>query len=169
MLSVQDLYLSAKKLGISKLKLEQYRVKIFTADIGDNYIHYIIPVDSYTTPGERYMVNILFTPVTFLDDETEYKRIINAGREKYGGMWYYFIKPTNYTPTQVSCTCKDYIYSYAYYNAKHGSHYGSLPVIPPPKGVRPPRNPQHLPGMCKHIAAAMNATWGKTRISLPKS
>lgn len=168
MLSVQELYLSAKKLGISRLKLEQYRVKIFTNEITEDSIYYKIPVQSFTTPGEIYTVNIRFTPVTFLDDEAEYKRIMNAGRDKYQGIWYYFIKPSNYSPVQVSCTCKDYIYTYAYYNAKTGNHLGPLPIIEPPKGLRPPRNPQHLPGMCKHIATALNATWGKTRINLPK-
>ena len=147
MLSVQDLYVSAKKLGLSKLKLEQFRVKTFTNEITDNAIHYIMPVQSFTTPGETYIVNLYFTPVTFLDDEAEYKRIANAARDKYQNVWYYFIKPSNYTPVQVSCTCKDYIYSYAYWNAKIGNHFGPLPVIEPPKGVRPPRNPKHYPGM----------------------
>lgn len=167
MLSVQELYKSAKKLGISRLKLEQHRVKIFDTEVTDNTLHFIMPVNSYTTPGVVYTTNILFNPVTFVDEE-EYKRIENVGRIKVDGIWYYFVKPANYSPVQISCTCKDYIYSYAYYNAQKGSHFGPLPEIEPPKGLRPPRNPKHLPGMCKHIAAALNATWGFTRISLPR-
>ena len=168
MLSVQDLYLSAKKSGLSRLRLEQYRVKVFNSFVTEDSWHATIPVNSYTTKGVVYTVELHFTPVTFITEE-EYNRVANAGRDKINGTWYYFIKPSNYSPLQCSCTCMNYVYTWAFPNAKKGVHYGPLPVIEPPKGVRPPRNPQHLPGMCKHIAAALNGTWGSfTRISIPK-
>lgn len=167
MLTVQELYNSAKKSGLSRLKLEQYRVRLFDTEVDEKSIHFIMPVNSYTTSGVTYNVNLLFTPVTFVDED-DYKRISNVGRAKVDNIWYYFVKPANYTPIQISCTCKNYIYTWAYYNAKTGNHFGPLPEIEPPKGLRPPRNPEHIPGMCKHVAAALNVTWGFTRISLPK-
>lgn len=167
MLTVQELYNSAKKSGLSKLRLEQYRVRLFNTEVDERSIHFIMPVNSYTTPGVTYNVDLFFTPVTFVDED-DFKRISNVGRVKVDNLWYYFVKPANYTPIQVSCTCKNYVYTWAYYNAQKGSHFGPLPKIEPPKGLRPPRNPEHIPGMCKHIAAALNATWGFTRVSLPK-
>ena len=167
MLSVQQLYTSGRNSGLAKLQeIEQYRAQLFSGDFTDNSLHYIIPVQSYTENNKIYTVHINFTPVTFVTEE-EYKRVMNAGRDKFNDQWVYFIKPSNYTPVQVSCTCMNYVYTWAFYNAKTGNHFGPLPVIPPPKGLRPPRNPKHLPGMCKHIVAALNATEGFTRINLP--
>ena len=49
--------------------------------------------------------------------------------------------------------CADYFYTWAYYNAKSGRClYGPLPKTYIRKTqTRPPRNPLHVPGVCKHI------------------
>ena len=49
--------------------------------------------------------------------------------------------------------CADFFYTWAYYNAKSGRClYGPLPKTYVRKTqTRPPRNPLHVPGVCKHI------------------
>lgn len=48
--------------------------------------------------------------------------------------------------------CADSFYTWSYYNYNHGCLYGPKPKMYVRKtNWMPPRNPQHIPGICKHI------------------
>lgn len=52
---------------------------------------------------------------------------------------------------QVRCSCPDYRWTFAYPNGLKGSLHGK--PFPPytPTGMREPRNPEQIPGLCKHL------------------
>lgn len=52
---------------------------------------------------------------------------------------------------KVRCTCLDFKWRFAIYNEKDHSLYGSGPGMYRKKTERPPNNPQHVPGVCKHL------------------
>lgn len=62
-------------------------------------------------------------------------------------------QPTVRTRVKVSCTCSDFLYTFAYANKKHGALSGKPPPLKEVKGTgqRAPRNPSMQPGCCKHI------------------
>jgi hypothetical protein len=56
----------------------------------------------------------------------------------------------------VSCDCPDYIFRFANYNINNDCHVGPIP----PRYIRkttnrPEVNPNKVPGMCKHVMAAI--------------
>ncbi len=55
-------------------------------------------------------------------------------------------------PLTARCSCADFFFTFAWYNY-HNAHclYGPAPRPYQKKTNRPPRNPQGLPGICKHI------------------
>lgn len=165
MKSVTELYRSAKASGLSILQRDQFKVRPFSATALEGSLLFEIPVYSFSR-SITFDTKILFTPVTYITED-QYTRNHNTARVKINGVWYYYVTPTLYSTVQVSCTCENYKYTWAYYNAGVGSHYGELPHIDPPKGVRPPRNPQHLPGMCKHLYNAFNGLYGMANCELP--
>lgn len=60
--------------------------------------------------------------------------------------------PLNITNVGVSCNCADYIMRFAPFNLNNNCHIGTIP----PRYIRktttrPEVNPQHVPGMCKHL------------------
>lgn len=65
----------------------------------------------------------------------------------------YLTKPDENSNVRVRCSCPDSYFSYEYYNKLNKGLVG-----PHKKYVRktdwwPERNPQHLPGLCKHTLA----------------
>ena len=52
----------------------------------------------------------------------------------------------------VEANCADFFFTFAWYNY-HNAHclYGPAPRPYQKKTNRPPRNPQGIPGVCKHI------------------
>lgn len=53
---------------------------------------------------------------------------------------------------RVSCTCSDYYYTISPYNYKAGAHLGPKPTFPSTSNkVKPVRNQQKNPGLCKHL------------------
>ena len=52
---------------------------------------------------------------------------------------------------QVNCTCLDFYYSFAVWNDKRNSLFGDSPDPYVKKTDRAPRNPNHAPGLCKHL------------------
>ncbi len=57
----------------------------------------------------------------------------------------------NNSNVRVRCTCMDFYYRFASYNAGDSSLAGSVPRQYQPTGQRPPVNPSKVPGVCKHI------------------
>lgn len=59
------------------------------------------------------------------------------------------------TPLRVRCSCPDFRYRFAPWNEKEGAIYGGKAAKYTKKTNRPVQNPQHTPGMCKHLVNAL--------------
>jgi len=100
-----------------------------------------------SSPKSRYNVNILFQDVEFADTETQgYLKLTYRGED----FWIKPIQPTQ-NPIKVRCTCKDFRYTFAYYNSKQGALFGREPKAYQRKTKRQSRNPNKVVGACKHI------------------
>lgn len=62
-------------------------------------------------------------------------------------------KRQNYV--RVRCTCFDFRHRFAWEDKAVNALYGGAPAkyTPKPGSNRPPVNPDHIPGMCKHLIA----------------
>lgn len=65
----------------------------------------------------------------------------------------YYIQPIklNNNNVQVSCQCKDFRWSFAWYNSGDKALIGNPPPPYVPISNRGPRNPTKVSGMCKHL------------------
>lgn len=63
-------------------------------------------------------------------------------------------KLTRRDPVKVRCSCSDYRFTWAFSNKMEGSFTGEKFPVYVPTGTRPPRNPDNLPGLCKHLIGA---------------
>lgn len=72
-------------------------------------------------------------------------------RGLYGN--YHDITPSELNSTNVGvyCNCQDYQMRFAYYNVQNNCHVGAPPKPYTKTSDRPEVNPQHVPGMCKHL------------------
>ena len=64
-------------------------------------------------------------------------------------------------PVRVACSCPAYYFYFSYWNKMGGAHArrplrGYVRKTPPPPEGLPFKNPDHLPGACKHILAFAN-------------
>ena len=102
--------------------------------------------------AKQYETRIAFSGIEYQGDEEQGGQTTTFqtpdGQE-------YTIVPAQYanTDVQVSCSCLDFYYLFAAWNSKDGSLQGNPPPAYVPKTDREPRNPQQLPGMCKHLIA----------------
>ena len=73
-----------------------------------------------------------------------------------GDTWY--MKPlTVKSKVQVRCSCKDFYFTFGYWDWTVGAIYGIKPKPYTRKTTTyPERNPAHAPGICKHLIAVMN-------------
>jgi hypothetical protein len=59
------------------------------------------------------------------------------------------------TPVKVSCTCQDFYWRFAPWNDENGCLHGAPPEPYEKKTDRKPVNPDHIPGLCKHLLNAV--------------
>lgn len=98
--------------------------------------------------GGRYNQVIVLRDVQYDMAESATNVSIDRGGKKF------FVEPVpfNTTNVAVSCNCPDYIMRFAYTNAENNCHVGPLPKQYVRKTTdRPSANPNHVPGMCKHL------------------
>lgn len=103
------------------------------------------------TQASLHNITMLFSDV---DIQTEDPHSHNYFQIEYDGKMYWIQKLSRLkNPLTSRCTCADFFYTWSYYNAKSGRClYGPLPKPYIRKTqTRPPRNPLHVPGVCKHI------------------
>lgn len=81
----------------------------------------------------------------------------------------YLTKPTKNSEVKVKCTCPDYYYTFEYYNQKHNALVGKHKPYIRKTTTYPERNPQHIPGVCKHICAFFIRLLRKDLIKLSRS
>lgn len=109
---------------------------------GDKAAKVTAKLQSYSNDeGTR---NTITTEVLSSDGVTVYKPRISFSSRK---------DPTVKSYCKVSCQCQDFLYTFAYANHEHGALSGKPPKLRDVKGkgLRAPRNPERLPGVCTHI------------------
>ncbi|PPD55681.1 MAG: hypothetical protein CTY12_00045 [Methylotenera sp.] len=98
--------------------------------------------------GGRYNQVIVLRDVQYDMADSATNISIDRGGKKF------YVKPVafNTTNVAVSCNCPDYIMRFAHTNAENNCHVGQLPPQYIRKTTdRPSANPNHVPGMCKHL------------------
>jgi len=107
------------------------------------------------TEKATHVVNIQFEGLNYVDEvpkNAEYKTLTYKDEE------YHFSYPTvEDTNVKIRCSCSDFYYTWSYPDWKEKVLFGSKPkkYIRKTK-TRPPRNPDQIPGMCKHIYQAIS-------------
>ncbi len=99
--------------------------------------------------GKTYDVTITFYDIQFSPADTRDTVTFKASNGKE-----YTINKigSNTNNVRVRCNCSDFYYRFAWYNADDSSLHGPRPKPYVRKTTtRPPVNPDHTPGFCKHI------------------
>lgn len=99
--------------------------------------------------GRKYNPMILFTKVAFEPESTNDNITVISTDNK--GVHFKQLSEKN-TDVKVRCNCSSFYYDFSFYNFKDGSIYGRKPKPYVRKTDNyPPRNPAHVPGLCKHL------------------
>lgn len=102
------------------------------------------------TQAAQHAIYIMFSGLHITEDEqdTGYYLVIPHKDKKL------FVQKPDYDKTKirVRCSCLDFYHTYALWDYNSGCLFGTKPRPYKRKTTtRPPRNPNHYPGMCKHI------------------
>lgn len=119
----------------------------FIPYIGTKMLH--VKSTCSSTSGNRYNQVIQFTRVNFEPDDTD----TNATFKATNGQDYH-VQPINLADhnVKVRCNCMDFYWRFASYDAADRSLVGKGPAPYVRKtDNRPPANPMHVPGFCKHL------------------
>lgn len=109
-------------------------------------------VKSQAKRNEGYRVRLQFYDMKFHDKPTSSNCV--KIEDKYTGKPLYFEKINLFTqPVRVRCGCQDFRFRFAWEDRAVQALYGGVPkgYTPVPGSNRPPVNPEHIPGFCKHI------------------
>lgn len=106
--------------------------------------------------GTAYTPVVQFTQVQFEPNDTP-ENVTFKGADDND----YHIQPVQLPTTNVKvrCNCLDFYYRFAAWNATDKSLYG--PAFPPYQRkttTRPEVNPDHVPGLCKHLIKVFQQT-----------
>lgn len=102
------------------------------------------------TQASLHAITLYFHDV---DIKTENPNSTNYFQIQYKGKMYWVQKlDRRRNPLTTRCTCKDYFWTFAWFNY-HVGHclYGTPPKPYQKKTNRPPRNKIGAPGICKHV------------------
>lgn len=100
--------------------------------------------------SKPYSILVVFNGMDFVDNpDLEHPISVDLGH----GNYIYCNKPSSkQTQVQVRCQCKDYYFTWQYYNKSVKSLAGgSFPKYVRKTTTWPERNPLHVPGYCKHV------------------
>lgn len=102
------------------------------------------------TQSSLHKVVMLYSDV---DIQTQDPHSLNYFQIYYDGKMYWIHKLDRLkNPLTVRCSCADFYHTWSYYNYNNGCLYGPKPKMYVRKtDWMPPRNPQHIPGLCKHV------------------
>lgn len=113
-------------------------------------------VKSATEIGEGYNVWLQFYNIDFSDHPLSSKSVKIIDKDSGNPLYFEKISLTdnlkkNYV--RVRCGCQDFRFRFAWEDRAHKCLYGGVPKSYTRKigSTRPPVNPDHIPGMCKHI------------------
>lgn len=96
-----------------------------------------------------YQLTLVFSGITYSQTQTT-KTPLTA--DLGHGNKVYLEQPTLSHKVQARCSCHDYYFMWQYYNRQEKALFGKAF----PKYIRktdhlPERNPDHVPGLCKHL------------------
>ena len=103
--------------------------------------------------GKQYQTSIMFTRVKYVDDieDVDDPNSIVEFMASDGEEYAIERIDLKKNDVKVRCECLDFRWRFADYNASKKALYGRKPPPYVPKGNRPPVNPNHVPGVCKHL------------------
>jgi len=106
--------------------------------------------------GGEYTPSLIFNGVEFENESTEENITFTA---KDGNEYNMKQIDLNQHTVRVRCNCLDFQFRFSEYNAKDKSLIGrpSRPYRPVQGSTRGPVNPKQVPGVCKHLIAAVKA------------
>ena len=157
--TLRDLYLSSTRLSPTRKNPPESpsrRLEKVIPFAGVKTVLFQLAMRGVTQNQVTHRVNILFTGIDVKTEPTNGHLEIkdNTGT-------YYFAKPTaNGSIARVRCTCHDFYFTCGIWDFNTGALFGDKPrpykrkTPPPPKGW-PYRNPDKIPGTCKHIFNAI--------------
>ena len=105
--------------------------------------------------GENYNLNLIFYGVEYSLTQTS-THVLNV-RTRTDQIFYAKQLREDKHHVQIRCNCKDHYFMWHWWNKQNKILLGKLP----PKYIRktttyPERNPQKIPGVCKHLIALFN-------------
>ena len=110
-------------------------------------------IKGVTQYPDDHRVVIMFSGLKFAKEP--FKGCIDV---EYKGHTYYVEKPSlNKTTIRVRCSCKDFYFCFSLWDYMQRAIVGPKPKAykrktpPPSQGGRPYVNPDHIPGLCKHV------------------
>ena len=102
---------------------------------------------------DNHRVMIMFSGLKFAKEP--FKNCLDI---EYKGTVYYVEKPSlNKSCIRVRCSCKDFYFCFSLWDYLNRAIVGPKPkkyvrkTPSPSQGGRPYKNPNHIPGLCKHI------------------
>jgi hypothetical protein len=179
--SFRDLFQSGVRLNPKTRKKPSkspnIRLKKIVPFAGVNSALFQMEMDGVTQYPVRHKVNIFVSGIETTQEE-------QSNRNKYfqysdGKNDYWIEKPSTKDPkVTVRCTCKDYYFTWGWWNFKQGAMFGrqQKPYVrktPPPPDGYPYRNPNKYAGSCKHVTNSIkwlifNDFW-KDGAEIPRS
>lgn len=140
-----------------KFREQQYKVKKVSV-VDTKYIQrtkqlYIYGEALPLTGDKLYKLIIVFDGITSSDIPDKTHKLIYRPEHNPP---IYLSKPNMHTNVRVRCSCPDYYFSFEYYNKQKKALIGPHKDYVRKTTWYPPRNPQHLPGMCKHTLVMLN-------------
>lgn len=137
-----DVFFDApRKQNASKVQLSNIQ---FIPAVADGVL--IVKAETRST-DKTYETSIQFDNVLYVDAGTQYSIPV----ETVNGTLHIMPLRANRNDVKVRCTCLDFYWRFALYNAKDKSLIGKQPEPYVKKTDRPPVNPDQVPGVCKHI------------------
>ena len=157
-MNLRTLYNNAKSISNYrhnyKLPADPYGLVDIVPNFNNESITFIFDCTGLTE-NTNHLTFICFRNTHFISDEEFQERELSE--EDYYSFAYegdlYWAKKHKMTNTvKVNCSCSDFYYTFGYYNWRTQTLFGKKPIPYQRKTTtRPERNPQHLPGLCKHI------------------
>ena len=102
-----------------------------------------------------YEISVMFSGVLYSPKQSNIFPIpVDLGQ---GEQMFMKLLKTDNTPVQVRCSCKDYRFTWAWYNkVNHGLFGRNFPPYVRKTNWMPERNPLKVPGVCKHVLAVFD-------------
>lgn len=145
---IDSLYQYRKKGKIKKTG----RVEITDVKLSNTKNRYLII--HAQTHGTKLWQQILHFPTVFASEKPIAGHEIPI-KDSHGNI-YYLPKLKGSTPVLVRCSCPDFRFSFMWEDYDVKSLSGRRISYERKTTTRPKRNPEHIPGICKHLMGVIN-------------